>query len=129
MTLWKILVLTFGLIFLVLSPILIDIARETLVQKIAEKISWCRETPKIDFGTFKTWYEFNPEKWFICDNYVMKIECCSLRFSYFDTIRYKKWKKSINKINYKQLKVKKLQQVVKSVKEDIEEYERRRDLI
>lgn len=119
---WEILVLC-----LFVAPILTSLAILVgmLIYELVTETNMykLKNYPKIDFTSFKTWYELNPSGWELYKKTVYKRAICvELKFSFIDTILYRLWHKRNTKNKSKEQTSKEMMRVLESVKKDIEKF-------
>ena len=90
--------------------------------------NYSRDYIRMKFKTFLSFYAINPDRWRLyCDC----IEYCpnntSFGFNLIDWVRYKIWKRRLNKWRTKQEHLKKYQSTLELIKKDLEKFTREND--
>lgn len=86
-----------------------------------------KNCPQIKFSDFKKWYSIAPDSWVCFEYYVNKNYCSPCYFSFFDCLRYRRWRKRRNKRRQEEVANRKLKEILESVQDDIEDFKERID--
>ena len=78
---------------------------------------------KIEFDSVKKFYPINPNKWCLCNGYVIYNGMQEFRFNFIDYWRYRSWLKKQRKFQAMEAQNDALAVVIKDVKNDIAKFE------
>ena len=86
------------------------------------------DCPKIKFSSFKKFYEINPDRWHLSDDYVAcrkdnSFGIISTNFGFVDFYRYKLWRMNSDRRDRQKSRTKNLADIIACVKKDIEHTE------
>lgn len=124
----------FSLLIIIISLVVIAIVIIFIADYVSFKSEQIADTPVIKFAAFVSFYNINPNRWILHDQYVQckivyqhqrgKYESLELfHFSYIDTKRYEKWKRCKEKTREEERKYEKMAWLISTVKEDIKNLE------
>ena len=96
---------------------------------VADYVTWIqgktKTAPTITFNNFKELYQIAPDKWrFKLDRVSYKYEPIEFK-SYFDTIKYRRFKKQVEKDDEKSQKIENETLFIKSLQKDIDDYKKK----